>query len=138
MQANETEDDARELVSLTRLNYEPIVILGLNRTEVMILIGASLLLWLPVCQTFAALQGRWQSGIPLGLGFAVATIVVSGVVLARIKRNRPEGYYQQIVRLRLEDAGLYNTHLIRREGVWDIRHHQRKPYGLERWRSKIS
>ncbi|MGE0626167.1 MAG: DUF3487 family protein [Pseudomonadales bacterium] len=37
-----------------------------------------------------------------------------------MKRNRPDGYYQQRIVLWLDDQGLRRSPFVRRSGAWDI------------------
>lgn len=130
---SEQPDDAHGLVMLTRLNHEPIVLLGLNRSEIVMLLSASTLLWLPLMQVVWIIMGKWMMGLPVGLMFITATIVIAGAVLRKVKTNRPEGYYQQAIRLRMEDLHLLSTHLIRRAGPWDTRRHKSTTRRLKLW-----
>jgi conjugative transfer region protein (TIGR03750 family) len=60
----------------------------------------------------------------MGFGLAgvgvVATVVVTATFFQRLKRNRPDGYYQQRFAIWLHDKGLRRSTLIRRSGTWDI------------------
>jgi len=38
----------------------------------------------------------------------------------RLKRGRPDGYYQQQIAIWLSDHGLRRAPFIRRSGAWDI------------------
>lgn len=130
---SEQVDEAQDLVMLTRLNHEPIVLLGLNRSEIVMLLCASTLFWLPIMQVVWIVMGKWMMGLPVGLMFITATIVVAGAVLRKIKTNRPEGYYQQVIRLRMEDFHLLSTDLIRTAGPWDTRRHKATTRRLKLW-----
>ena len=59
-----------------------------------------------------------------GFGLAgvgvVATVVVTATLFQRLKRNRPDGYYQQRFVIWLHDKGLRRSALVRRSGSWDI------------------
>ncbi len=133
----EQADDAYDLVTLTRLNHEPIVLLGLNRSEIVMLLCVSTLVWLPLMQVVWIIMGKWMMGLPVGLMFITATVVVAGAILRKVKTNRPEGYYQQVIRLRMEDFHLLSTHLIRRAGPWDTRRHKKTTRRINLWGLKI-
>lgn len=117
--------DDSDLVLLHRLDAEPVVILGLSRSELLIVTGLALVVWIPVLQTATLMAGRWVMGIPLALGATVATVVIAGVFAARLKRQRPTGYLSLWLRLLLEDLGLTSSGIIRRNGAWDARRHRR-------------
>ena len=42
------------------------------------------------------------------------------VLFQRLKRNRPDGYYQQRFVIGLHDLGLRRAPFVRRSGCWDI------------------
>ena len=84
------------------------------------IVAVAALVWLPLSLLIAGLLGA----ITMGFGFAgvgiVATVVVAAEIFQRLKRNRPDGYYQQRFVIWLHDAGIRRSVLIRRNGVWDI------------------
>ena len=78
----------------------------------------------------------WLLGaITMGFGIAgvgvVATVVALATLFQRIKRGRPEGYYQQWLRIRLQTMGLYRTPWVLRSGSWDIGERTMRRYRLE-------
>ncbi len=83
--------------------------------------GCATAVWLPASFLIAGLLGRFT----MGAGIAMLGVLVTGHVAAtqfqRLKRGRPNGYYQQLLRLKLEDAGLHRSGFVRRSGVWDVR-----------------
>lgn len=86
----------------------------------------SVIFWLPTVIAFMAVAGNWMHGVPLAMAMVVVTMVLGGKYLRKVKRQRPEGYYQLYMRLRAEDFSLTSTGIIRRSGVWDIRRHGSK------------
>jgi len=60
----------------------------------------------------------------MGFGIAgvgiVATVLLMASLFQRLKRNRPDGYYQQQIVLWLDDRGLKRSPFVRRSGAWDI------------------
>ena len=103
-----------------RLNCEPVVFKGCSSFELAVIAAVSALAWLPASLVLCALAGA----ITMGFGIAAIGVVASVVVLAgffqRIKRNRPDGYYQQRFLIALDARGLYRTGFVRRAGAWDI------------------
>ncbi len=111
---------AGEELRAERLNCEPVVFKGCSSFELAIIAGLSALAWLPASLVLCALAGA----ITMGFGIAAIGVVASVVVFAgffqRIKRNRPDGYYQQRFLTALQSRGLYQAGFVRRAGAWDI------------------
>lgn len=111
---------ASEELRAERLNCEPVVFKGCSSFELAVIAGVSALVWLPSSLVVSALMGA----ITMGFGLAAAGVVASVVVLAglfqRIKRGRPDGYYQQRFLIALDARGLRCSDFIRRAGAWDI------------------
>lgn len=103
-----------------RLNCEPAVFKGCSSFELAVIAGVSTLVWLPASLVLCALAGA----VTMGFGFAALGVVASVVVFAgffqRIKRNRPDGYYQQRFLIALDARGLHRSGFVRRAGAWDI------------------
>lgn len=103
-----------------RLNAEPAIFKGCSSSELGVIIGISLLLWLPVSLILAWLAGAVTMGFGIaGVGI-VATVLLMASLFQRLKRNRPDGYYQQQIVLWLDDRGLKRSPFVRRSGAWDI------------------
>ena len=121
---NSVLDDARELVSLHRLNGEPIIILGFTKSELKYCIALATLLCIPAAVFVMTVLGHVRQGLPIGLLLSLFLVVVIGMWLGRIKRQRPAGYYQQRLQLALQDFGLLNSGFIRHAQVWDHYRHR--------------
>jgi conjugative transfer region protein (TIGR03750 family) len=74
-----------------------------------------------------------MGAVTMGFGIAgvgvVATVIVTAGLFQRLKRGRPEGYYQQRIAIRLDDIGLRRSPFIRRSGAWDIGRRSALPRG---------
>lgn len=110
----------RREVLADRLNAEPNVFKGCSTTELGLIVGAAVLVWLPVSVLVA-----WVMGAPsMGLGMAGITIVLSVVVAAgvmqRLKRGRPDSYYRHAATLKLAKTGLLRSPYICRDGDWSL------------------
>ncbi len=103
-----------------RLNAEPVIFKGCSSSELGMIVGVSMLIWLPLSLMLAWLLGAITMGFGLAGVGVVATVVVCASIFQRIKRGRPEGYYQQQIRIRLHDLGLRRSPWVRRSGAWDI------------------
>ncbi len=103
-----------------RLNTEPAIFRGCSSTELGVMAGLAIVVWLPLGFLLA-----WSlNAATMGFGIAGAGVVASIVGLAtlfqRIKRNRPQGYYQQWLRIRLHVLGLGSVPWVVRSGPWDL------------------
>jgi conjugative transfer region protein (TIGR03750 family) len=111
--------DPQEILA-DRLNAEPVIFRGCSSTELGMIVGVAVLVWLPLSLLLAWLLGAITMGFGIAGVGVVATVVVCATLFQRIKRGRPEGYYQQRIRIRLHDLGLRRSPWVRRSGAWDI------------------
>lgn len=110
----------RHEILADRLNAEPAIFKGCASSELGIIVGVAALVWLPVSLIVAGLAGAVTMGFGLaGVGI-VATVLLMASLFQRLKRNRPDGYYQQRLVLWLDDKGLWRSPVVRRSGDWDI------------------
>ena len=91
--------DAAPVLSSQRLNGEPVIFRGCGSSELlMILVGAAAVLY-PVTVGIAGFFGAFAMGIGLATVLLVGVVVILATWFQRIKRGRPHGHYQQMVRL---------------------------------------
>lgn len=102
-----------------RLNAEPVIFKGCSSTELGLIVLIAIVVWLPLSLLLAWLLGAITMGFGIAGVGVVLTVIVSATLFQRIKRGRPEGYYQQRFRLMLEDMHIRRSPWIRRSGVWD-------------------
>lgn len=103
-----------------RLNAEPAIFKGCSSSELGVIVGVAALVWLPVSLILAWLAGAVTMGFGIaGVGI-VATVLLMASLFQRLKRNRPDGYYQQQIVLWLDDRRLKRSPFVRRSGAWDI------------------
>jgi len=103
-----------------RLNVEPAIFKGCSSSELGVIVTLAMLVWLPVSVLLA-----WMLGAPsMGLGLAgvavVGTVVVTGSVFQRLKRGRPDGYYQQQFVINVSRFRVRRSPFIRRDGCWGL------------------
>lgn len=103
-----------------RLNTEPAIFKGCSSSELGIIVAIAIVFWLPLSLLLAWLLGAITMGFGLAGVGVVITVIVSATLFQRVKRDRPDGYYQQRIRIFLEDWHLIKTPWVRRAGVWDI------------------
>ena len=103
-----------------RLNAEPSIFRGCSLSELMALVtmgGAALV---PGSIIVCGLFGYLMMGVGIGLLLVIGWVFVGATVLQKLKRGRPQGYYQLRLRLWLEDFHLLHSQFIRQGQVWDI------------------
>ena len=110
----------RDDILANRLNAEPAIFKGCSSSELGMIVGVAALIWLPVSLLLAGLMGAVTMGFGIAGVGVVATVIVTAGLFQRLKRGRPEGYYQQRIAIRLDDIGLRRSPFIRRSGAWDI------------------
>ncbi len=110
----------RKPILADRLNTEPAIFRGCSSSELGVIVVAAALFWLPVSLVLAGLFGVLTMGFGLAGVAVVATVVAAATLFQRLKRNRPDGYYQQRFVIWLHDRGLHRSALIRRSGAWDL------------------
>ena len=110
----------RDDILADRLNVEPVIFKGCSSSELGVLVGVAALVWLPVSLLLTGLMGAVTMGFGLAGVGVVGTVIVTAGLFQRLKRGRPDGYYQQQVSIWLSDHGLRRAPFIRRSGVWDI------------------
>ena len=110
----------RDDILADRLNVEPVIFKGCSSSELGVIVGVAALVWLPVSLLLAGLMGAVTMGFGLAGVGVVGTVIVMASVFQRLKRGRPDGYYQQRFVIWLHDQGLRRSALVRRSGSWDI------------------
>ncbi len=110
-----------------RLNAEPAIFKGCSSSELGMIVGVAILVWLPLSLLLAWLLGAVTMGFGIAGVGVVATVVVMATLFQRIKRGRPEGYYQQWLRIRLQSMGLARAPWVLRSGSWDVGRTQYAP-----------
>ena len=111
---------ARDDILADRLNAEPAIFKGCSSSELGVIVGVAALFWLPVSLLLAGLMGAVTMGFGLASVGVVATVVATASLFQRLKRNRPDGYYQQRFVIWLHDRGFRRARFMRRTGAWDI------------------
>ncbi len=115
----------RDDILATRLNAEPAIFKGCSSSELGLIVGVAALIWLPVSLLLAGLMGAVTMGFGIAGVGVVATVIVMASLFQRLKRGRPDGYYQQQLLIWLDDRGLRRSRFVRRSGTWDIGRTQR-------------
>lgn len=103
-----------------RVNIEPPILNGMTAPEASMIGALAFGAWVVVGLLGAAALGRWQVLLGAAIFGPMVTLWKASVVLARIKRNRPDGYYRQAAQLWLCSRGLLRTRFIRHDGHWEL------------------
>jgi len=112
-------DDTTETLA-DRLNSEPVIFRGSSSSELAMILTIAVMFWLPT-----GLIGAWLLGAPLmGLGFAglgvLVTVFFGATAFQKIKRGRPDQYYQHRALLLLDEWKIRKTSMIHRSGAWSL------------------
>ncbi len=103
-----------------RLNLEPVIFRGSSSSELVMILMLATVFWLPVALLIAVMFGVG----PMGLGAAglciLATVVIGSTIFQRIKRDRPDFYYQHLLMIQAQRLGFMNKAFVRYSGIWDL------------------
>ncbi|GAB1659152.1 TIGR03750 family conjugal transfer protein [Mannheimia haemolytica] len=108
----------------TRLNREATVFGGMTVSEFGISASLGFALGLIVGLFFWILTDFWLLIPAMAMLLCIATVLVGKVVVAAIKRGKPEAYLNRLIEKKLDDL-LNGNKFIRREGFWSIRRYKR-------------
>ena len=103
-----------------RLNVEPAIFRGCSSSELGIIVTLATLVWLPLSVLLAWSLGAASMGLGLAGVAIVGTVVITASIFQRLKRGRPDGYYQQRFIIGLSSLGLRRSPFIRRDGHWSL------------------
>lgn len=103
-----------------RLNQEPVIFRGSTNSELGMILLCAIVFWLPAGLLLAALFGAVVMGLGIATLGVLATIVFGSTGFQRIKRGRPDFYYQHVLILKLNKLGLRSSSLVARQGAWDL------------------
>lgn len=112
-------DDSSDTLA-DRLNQEPVIFRGSTHSELGLILLFATVFWLPVSLLIAACLGAIAMGLGLAMVGVLLTIVFGSTLFQRIKRGRPDYYYQHHLMIFLHRLGLRKTRLILASGVWDL------------------
>ncbi|HDY86067.1 MAG TPA: TIGR03750 family conjugal transfer protein [Methylophaga aminisulfidivorans] len=115
--------DSAEILA-DRLNNEPPIFRGLSNSELGMVLKFGAVFWVPVCLFIATLFGKTMMGMGAAMLMLLLTILVSGSLFQRIKRGRPDYYYQHYLMLRdvflRVKINTKNDRVIRYSGTWGV------------------
>ena len=103
-----------------RMNVEPAIFRGCSSSELGLIVALAMVVWLPLSIIVALAFGALSMAFGIAGIAIVVTVMVTASAFQRIKRGRPDGYYQQRLIIALCDLGLRRSPFIRRDGAWSI------------------
>ena len=103
-----------------RLNHEPVVLLGYTDTEFALAVKAACLLAFPTTLFIGFAFGKPLPGLAGGFLLALALVVAGGKLMVRLKRGKPDFYYQTKLKLALQRYGFGHSGLLRYGGTMSI------------------
>lgn len=103
-----------------RLNQEPVIFRGSTNSELGMILLFATVFWLPFGLILAGLLGAITMGLGIAMVGILATLFFGATQFQRIKRGRPDHYYQHRARIVLKRLGLRQAKLILAAGHWDI------------------
>ena len=116
--SNENETYSRS--TCERINDEPIIIRGMTSSELRVAMIVSFVVWLPLSIFIGIAVGHPMMGLGLvGVG-GIANILVIGSLFQKVKRNKPAGYYQQLVIILMCKTGFKKLPFLKYSGYWSV------------------
>ena len=103
-----------------RLNQEPVIFRGSTNSELGVILLCGVIFWVPVGLILGAMMGAVVMGLGLSTLGVLLTIFFGSTFFQRIKRGRPDNYYQHLVIIKLNRLGLRKSLLILKGGAWDL------------------
>lgn len=103
-----------------RMNVEPAIFRGCSSSELGLIVVLATAFWLPVSVLLAWLLSALSMAFGIAGVAIVATVMLVAGLFQRIKRGRPDGYYQQRLVIALSDMRVRRSPFIRRDGDWSI------------------
>lgn len=103
-----------------RLNQEPVIFRGSTNSELGVILLCAVAFWVPMGLIMGALMGTIVMGLGLSTLGVLLTIFFGSTLFQRIKRGRPDNYYQHLMMIKLSRLGLRKSTLILKSGTWDL------------------
>ena len=110
-----------------RMNEEPSIFKGCSTTELLAIVVAAAAFWLPVCLIVGFVFGAITMGLGATGVCVVGTVVLGAGFFQKLKAGRPDGYYQQRLRILLAEKKLVISPFVLRSGAWDLGRNEHAP-----------
>lgn len=102
-----------------RLNDDVVLFMSCTLQELLVVIVASFFLGMAVgTVVMKPLTGSFVWGLPVGIIFFFVFFFILVYRFAKLKRDKPAGYYQQYLRIKLAKMGFLKSPYLVRTGKW--------------------
>lgn len=114
-------DTARVHAPLTdRANREPAILRGLTSSEAQMAIFIVMPIYAVIGLAVAFATKIWALGVLIASLAPMLTVWTAAGWMAKVKRNKPDYYYQHRFKLWLAENGLIKSRFIDHDGFWEI------------------
>ncbi|ASC91774.1 TIGR03750 family conjugal transfer protein [Alcaligenes faecalis] len=103
-----------------RVNVQPAILNGMTVDEAQIIGLVSVVVCLLVGLVLLAITGFWQTLLAIMLFGPLVILWFASKYLAGLKRNRPDGYYNQAMHHWMASRGWVKAKFIRHNGYWSL------------------
>lgn len=110
----------RDEILADRLNVQPAIFRGCSSSELGAIVGIGAAIWLPICVVVAGMLGNFAIGFSAAGIMIGVTVVIIATIFQKVKRNRPDAYYQHLLVCFFEDLGVWRSRFIRKTGYWAL------------------
>lgn len=101
-----------------RINNEPVIFRGLSSSELQTGLIVTVVTLLPICALIGYLLDRLLVGFGMIGILTMISLLFMGTVFQRIKRGRPDGFYQQRTSIVLSQLGFSANKAVKYNGRW--------------------
>lgn len=110
------QSEGFEQLLAERLNQEPVVFWGYTNSELSLAIKVACAIGFTTCLTLGLVIGKGVSLLGGGLLLTLGLVALGGKQLQRLKRGKPDFYYQTRLRLTLHRLGLTDSGFFSHQG----------------------
>ena len=114
----EQEVIAEERTVYERINNEPVIFRGLSSSELQTGLIVTVISLLPICALIGYLLDRLLVGFGMIGILTMISVMFMGTVFQRIKRGRPDGFYQQRMSIVISRLGFSANKAVKYNGRW--------------------
>ncbi len=115
-------DNRQRLPSTDMVSAQPTIFYGLNNSELNMVLAIGFGLFVIVAIIGSMVSGKIYIGTGLGFAIAISISLVVRKLFIHFKRQKPDGYFQQVIyKYRRDHLG--DDLLITHRGPWDPLNH---------------
>jgi len=116
-------DDTEVLAE--RVDTEPPIFRGCSSSELLFMLLAAVVVWIPLSLLVASVIGRLPFALAILAVGVIGSVFIGATAFQRVKRNRPDHYYVHAAKRFIARTG-WSYPLIWRSGCWDVARDPRK------------